>query len=72
MANPIHMHSCPLCHKDFSCKSWGHEDESHRICTGCRRRQARADHAEQEHALYRFIKESSRMRKGQSTDAFSF
>lgn len=72
MKRAPHMHYCPVCKRDFHCGSLGHDDGSNRVCTGCRRRQARWDAAEHEHALYRFIKESSRLRKGLSTDAFSF
>ena len=61
-----HMHYCPGCRKDFSCSSWGHEDESPRICTACRRRQARVDRAEAEHALYRFKQDTKRLMRGEA------
>lgn len=55
----LQQHHCPLCKKDWYSYSRHHEPS--RVCSWCSRRQRRWDAAEQEHAAYRFLKDTKQL-----------
>lgn len=58
-AKKVQQHECPLCHKPWY--SYSRHIDYHKICSFCTRRQRRFDAAEQEHAAYRFLKDTKQM-----------